>query len=90
MCLESRGYSQTTQSLEVPSGSPRWNLEGEAKVAEYQGRKNLRLDGGAAVLKDFEMRDGVIDVDMDIMAKQPRTHGDVLTISPPNRLDFQH
>jgi hypothetical protein len=33
-------------------------------VAEYQGRKCLLLDGGAATLKDLEMRDGVIDVDV--------------------------
>ena len=33
-------------------------------MAEYQGRKCLLLDGGAATLKDFEMRDGVIDVDV--------------------------
>src|SRR5689334_17880081 len=50
--------------LAVPPDSPRWNLEGQAKAAEYQGRKCLFLDGGAAVLKDFEMRDGVIDVDV--------------------------
>src|SRR6185295_7604375 len=31
---------------------------------EYQGRKCLFLDGGAAVLNDFEMRDGVVDVDI--------------------------
>jgi len=52
------------QALAVPPDSPRWNLEGEAKLAEYQGRKCLRIDGGAAVLKDFEMRDAVIDVDI--------------------------
>ena len=52
------------QTLSVPADSPRWNLQGEAKVAEYLGRKCLLLDGGAAVLKDFEMRDGVIDVDV--------------------------
>jgi hypothetical protein len=39
-------------------------LEGQAKAAEYQGRKCLLLDGGAATLKDLEMRDGVIDVDV--------------------------
>jgi hypothetical protein len=39
-------------------------LEGQAKAAEYQGRKCLFLDGGAATLKDFEMRDGVVDVDV--------------------------
>jgi hypothetical protein len=35
-----------------------------AKAAEYQGRKSLLLDGGAAIVKDFEMRDGVVDVDV--------------------------
>jgi hypothetical protein len=48
----------------VPPDSPRWDLQGQAKAAEYQGRKCLFLDGGAAVLNDLEMRDGVIDVDV--------------------------
>src|SRR6185503_15840083 len=52
------------QTLSVPPDSPRWELEGQAKTAEYQGRKCLFLDGGAAILKDFEMRDGVLDVDV--------------------------
>jgi hypothetical protein len=39
-------------------------------VTEYQGRKCLLLDGGAAILKDFEMRDGVIDVDVATPAKR--------------------
>ena len=52
------------QALSVPADSPRWDLQGQAKVAEYQGRKCLFLDGAAAILKDFEMRDGVIDVDV--------------------------
>src|SRR4029079_2033986 len=56
--------AQTPQTLNVPADSTRWNLEGQAGVAEYQGRKSLLLDGGAATLKDFEMRDGVIDVDV--------------------------
>jgi len=56
--------SAHSQTLAVPPDSPRWELEGEAKPAEYQGRKCLLLDGGAAVLKDFEMRDAVIDVDV--------------------------
>ena len=53
-----------SQTLTVPPDSPRWDLQGEAKPAEYMGRKGLRLDGGAAVLKEFEMRDAVIDVDV--------------------------
>ena len=39
-------------------------------MAEYQGRKCILLDGGAAVVKDFEMRDGVIDVDVATPAKR--------------------
>ena len=63
--LAAKGASaQSTQTLAVPPDSPRWQLEGQAKQADYQGRKCLFLDGGAAVLKDFEMRDGVLDVDV--------------------------
>jgi len=56
--------------LAVPPDSPRWELEGEAKAAEYLGRKCLLLDGGGATLKDFEMRDAVIDVDVATPAKR--------------------
>jgi hypothetical protein len=54
----------------VPPDSTRWDLQGEAKLADYQGRKCLALDGGAAILKDFEMRDGVIDVDVATAARR--------------------
>ena len=40
------------------------------KRLEYQGRKCLLLDGGAAILKDLEMRDGVVDVDVATPAKR--------------------
>jgi len=63
-------HSQTPQTLAVPPDSPRWDLQGEAKPAEYQGRKCLLIDGGAAILKDFEMRDGVLDVDVATPAKR--------------------
>jgi hypothetical protein len=56
--------SEAGQAVSVPADSPRWDLEGQAKAAEYQGRKCLFLDGGAATLKDLELRDGVIDVDV--------------------------
>ena len=56
--------SQASQTLAIAPDSPRWNLEGQAKPVEYQGRKALFLDGGGATLKDFEMRDGVVDVDV--------------------------
>lgn len=56
--------AQTRQTLTVPPDSPRWDLKGKAQPAEYLGRKSLLLDGGAATLKDLEMRDGVVDVDV--------------------------
>jgi len=56
--------AQKVQTLSVPADSNRWELEGEARTAEYQGRKCLFLNGGAATLKDFELRDGVVDVDV--------------------------
>jgi hypothetical protein len=56
--------------MAVAPDSPRWDLEGQAKVTDYQGRKCIYLDGGAAVLKDFEMRDGVLDVDVATPAKR--------------------
>jgi hypothetical protein len=52
------------QALAIATDSPRWELEGKAEVVEYLGRKSILLDGGAATLKDFEMRDAVIDVDV--------------------------
>ena len=58
------------QTLSVAPDSSRWNLQGEAKAAEYLSRKCLRLDGGAAILNDFQMRDGVIDVDVATPAKR--------------------
>jgi hypothetical protein len=61
LLFEAAAHSET---LAIPPDSPRWNLEGPAKVVEYRGRKSLFLDGAAAVLKDFEMRDAVIDVDV--------------------------
>jgi hypothetical protein len=60
----SAALAQTPQTLSVPPDSPRWELEGEAKTADYQGRKCLFLNGGGATLKNFELRDGVIDVDV--------------------------
>src|SRR5664279_3627273 len=63
-------YAQAPQVLDVPPDSPRWDLQGQAKVVEYQGRKSLALDGAAAILKDFDLRDGVIDVDVATPAKR--------------------
>lgn len=56
--------AQPSQTLSISPDSPRWELQGQAKTVEYQGRKCLYLDGGAATVKDLEIRDGVIDVDV--------------------------
>lgn len=58
------------ETLSLPPDSPRWQLDGEAKPAEYLGRKAIRMDGGDAIVKDFTMRDGVIDVDVATTAKR--------------------
>jgi hypothetical protein len=50
--------------VSVPPDSPRWILEGQARPAEFAGRPCLMLDSGAATLKDFTLRDGVVDVDV--------------------------
>lgn len=63
-------HSQTSETLSVPPDSSRWELQEEARATEYQGRKCLLLDGGAAVLKDFQLRDGVLDVDVSTPAKR--------------------
>jgi len=59
-----------TQSVSVSPDSPRWQFEGQAKPTDYQGRKTLFLDGGTAILKDLEMRDGIIDVDVSTPASR--------------------
>src|SRR5437762_3807046 len=61
VCL---GAFWAAQAESIPTDSPRWQLKGQAKVTEYLGRRCLSLAGGSASLKDFEMTDGVIDVDM--------------------------
>jgi hypothetical protein len=58
------GTAADSQTLSLAPDSPRWLLEGEAKPADYLGRTSLLLNGGAATVKDFEMRDGIIDVDI--------------------------
>ena len=60
----SEAHSQLSQTLSIPADSPRWDLQGEARVVESEGRRCLSLNGGAAALKDFEMRDGIVDVDV--------------------------
>src|SRR5262245_20046884 len=52
------------QTLSMPPDSPRWDVQGHARPTEYLGRRALLLDGGAAIVKDFQMRDGSVDVDV--------------------------
>ena len=47
-----------------PADSPRWQLGLKAKITDYLGRRCLALEDDVATLKDFEMIDGVIDLDM--------------------------
>jgi len=61
VCL---GAFWAAQVESIPTDSPRWQLEGKAKATQYLGRRCLWLQDGRASLKDFEMTDGVIDVDM--------------------------
>jgi hypothetical protein len=68
--VPSPAASATPGTLSIPPESPRWELQGQARPAEYQGRKCLSLDGGAAIVKDLEMRDGVIDVDVATPARR--------------------
>lgn len=58
------GAIRTAQAESIPTDSPRWQLAGKARATEHLGRRCLWLQDGAASLKDFEMTDGVIDVDM--------------------------
>ena len=61
---------QGSNVVSVAPDSPRWTLEGQARVAEYSGQKCLALDGGAATVKDFMLRDGIIDVDVRTPARR--------------------
>jgi len=71
VCVFAAGVdAQPAPPTSIPPGSPRWHLEGRAQLAEYQGRECLRLDGGAATVKDLEMRDGVVDVDVATPARR--------------------
>ena len=56
--------AQTPKTLALPPDSTHWTLEGKAEVTEYLGRRCLMLDGGAATVRDFELGDGVIDMDV--------------------------
>jgi hypothetical protein len=57
-------HVHATHTESIPVDSPRWKLEGKAGPAEYLGRRCLSLEDGRASLRDFQITDDVIDVDM--------------------------
>ena len=56
--------------LALDADSPRWALDGNARPSRMLGRDCLLLDGAAATVRDFAMRDGVIDVDVATPARR--------------------
>ena len=66
--LAAAARAQAPGVLSVAASSPRWELLGNAKPSRVQDRDCLFLDGGAASVRDFEMRDGVVDVDVQTPA----------------------
>jgi hypothetical protein len=68
LCSVAHAQPSTTHS--IPPDSPRWHLEGRAAAGEYLGRKCLSLNGGEATVKDLELRDGIIDVDVATAAER--------------------
>ena len=60
-----RPCSQGAAEVEFfPADSPQWQLGPKARITDYLGRRCLALEDDVATLKDFEISDGVIDVDM--------------------------
>ena len=56
--------ARAQEALAVPPDTSRWDFFGKVQVAEHLGRSCLFMDGGAAILRNFSMRDAVIDVDV--------------------------
>jgi hypothetical protein len=68
--LGAQVHAQAGAPIALAPDSPRWEFDGDAKPGEFLGRKCLLLDGGAAGVKDLEMRDGIVDVDVATEAKR--------------------
>lgn len=62
--------SQTSGVLSVPADTTHWSLEGNADVTDHEGRRCLHLEGAEATLRDMELRDGVVDVDVTTPASR--------------------
>ena len=59
-----RARAQSAGAVALPPDSAHWVFEGRAEPTEYLGRRCIMLDGGAATVKDLDLRDGVIDMDV--------------------------
>jgi hypothetical protein len=71
LALATAANAQSASTLALPPDTTHWDLEGRANPTEYQGRACLMLDGGAAIAKDFKMRDAVIDMDIATTVVSP-------------------
>lgn len=60
--------ADSSKVLSAAADSMNWDLQGKTDFVEYQGRQSIFLNGGAALLKDYEMRDAIIDVDVSTPA----------------------
>mgnify|MGYP007072837043 CR=1 FL=1 len=47
--------SDSVKIISAALDTIQWNLQGNAAFKEHQGRQCIYLDGGAALLNDFEM-----------------------------------
>ena len=56
--------AQSAGPTAIPPDSSRWIFEGRAGITDYLGRRCIMLDGGGATVKDLDLRDGVIDMDV--------------------------
>ena len=61
----SLGTPLAAQSIAVPFDTTRWSIDApRAEFVEHLGRPSLHLAGGSALLKDVEVQDGTLDVDV--------------------------
>jgi hypothetical protein len=58
-------FPATAQTIKVPPSIERWNVEwATASIESYQNQESILLKSGAILLKDVELLDGVIEVDI--------------------------
>ena len=70
LLIPDRARAQSAGAMALPPDSAHWVFEGKAEPTEYLGRRCIMLDGGAATMKDLDLRDGVIDMDVATPARR--------------------